>query len=174
MIRNNKLIALVMLAIFSFPAMADVRDTPTERAFSLSSESPALVVQRGTWVIARELRTAMEPIVYYMLTSGSGEMILSVRIDKTSWCQSAEDCLAATLKKKTYKDAIDQKLFKTGSFKAAQFYLEEPEGSSLKQAHLLAAAYVDGHWFDVHISKSGPSRPELNQLSELLRSLSIR
>ena len=155
-------------------ATADVRDTPKERALSLPSGAPALVVERADWVISREQRRPGDTAVYYMLTSDKAQMVLSVYIDKSTACQSAEACLQEALKNQSYKEAKDQKLLQVGPFSAAQFYLDQPKGAPLKQAHMLAAAYVDGHWFDVHISKSGPDRPEMSALVELLKSVSVR
>jgi hypothetical protein len=167
-------LSLALIAVAAFPALADVRDTPTERALSLPAGAPALVIPRGDWTISREQRRPGDTAVYYMLTSESGQMVLSAYIDKTTVCKSAEACLDEALKNQSYKDAKEQKTFESGPFKAAQFFLDQPKGTPIKQAHVLAAAYVDGHWFDLHISKSSPERPDPAALAELLKSLVLR
>jgi len=168
-------IGFLALAFFvASHASADVRDTTTERTLSLPSGAPALVVKREDWVISREQRKPGDTAVYYMLNSDGTKMILSVFIDKSTVCQSSEACLKEALKNESYREAKEQKTFEAGPFRAAQFYLDQPRGAPIKQAHVLAAAYVDGHWFDVHISKSGSERPDLTPLVELLKSLIIR
>ena len=168
------IVALAFAACSAFHAIADVRDTPTERSFALPSGAPVLVVKRQDWTIAREQRNPGNSAVYYMLTSDDSKMVLSVYIDKTTVCQSAETCLVEALKNPAYKDAREQKPLDAAPFKGTQFFLDQPKGTPVKQAHVLAAAYLDGHWFDVHISKTGPERPDLGPLLELLKSLSIR
>jgi hypothetical protein len=165
---------LCLAALSAFQASADVRDTPTERALSLPAGTPALVVKREDWVISREQRRPGDTAAYYMLTSERAQMVLSVYIDKSMACQSADACLQEVLKNPSYKDAKEQKALGAGPFKAATFFLDQPKGTPIKQAHLLAAAYHEGLWFDVHISKSGPERPNLAPLVELLKSLAIR
>jgi hypothetical protein len=170
---HTALIAIVA-AVATDQATADVRDTSTERALSLPSGAPALVVKRNDWVISREQRRPGDTAVYYMLTSEATQLVLSVYIDKSTACQSSESCLAEALKNQSYKEAKEQRAFEAGPFKAAQFYLDQPLGKPIKQAHVLAAAYLDGHWFDVHISKSGQERPDIIPLVELLKNLSVR
>ena len=170
----RRMLPLAFFAAAAFPVLADVRDTPTERALSLPAGAPALVIPRGDWTISREQRRPGDTAVYYMLTSESGQMVLSAYIDKTNACKSSEACLDEALKNQSYKDAKEQKAFESGPFKAAEFFLDQPKGTPIKQAHVLAAAYVDGHWFDLHISKSGPERPDPVALAELLKSLVLR
>lgn len=175
MIKQTSCGAVLLLMAMAAPqAGADVRDTPSERAFSLSSGAPALALARGDWTISREQRRPGDAAVYYLLTSERARLVLSVYIDKSTVCQSAEACLRTALENKSYAQAKDQKAFEAGPFKATQFYLDQPNGVPVKQAHVLAAAYVDGHWFDVHISKTGAERPDLAPLVELLQGLSIR
>src|SRR5262249_50690251 len=126
------------------------------------------------WVISREQRRPDDTAVYYMLTSERLQIIFSAYIDRSMVCQSADACLHKALENPSYKDAKDQSLFETGPFKAVQFYLDNPKGAPVKQANVLAAAYVDGHWFDVHLSKAGAERPDMKSLRELLQSLQVR
>jgi hypothetical protein len=171
---SHRIVAFALVATTALHATADVRDTAAERVFSLPSGAPALTVKRDDWTISREQRRPGDTAVYYMLTSEKAQMVLSVYIDKSTVCQSSEACLAETMKNPGYSEAKESKAFESGPFKASQFYLDKPKGTSVKQAHVLAAAYVDGHWFDVHISKTGSERPEIFPLIELLKSLSVR
>jgi hypothetical protein len=171
---------LERIAVFSIAACcfvgarADVRDTAAERALSLPAGTPALVLKRGDWIIVREQRKAGDTAVYYMLSSDSTGMAFSVYIDKSTVCQAAEACIREALKNPAYKDAMGMQNLDAGALQAVRFYLDRPMGTPVKQAHILAAAYVDGHWFDIHISKTGAERPDIAPMVELLNSLVIR
>ena len=78
------------------------------------------------------------------------------------------------MKNPTYKDAKDIKTFDLGGFSVSQFYLDKPQGLPLIQAHLLASSYIDGQWFDVHISMGGTELPDQSSLMELLKAISIK
>ena len=64
--------------------------------------------------------------------------------------------------------------FRLGGFSVSQFYLDKPQGLPLIQAHLLASSYIDGQWFDVHISMGGTELPDQSSLMELLKAISIK
>jgi hypothetical protein len=164
--------ALLFLAMAS--ATADVRDTPAERALSLPSGGPTLVLKRDDWVISREQRRPGDTAVYYLLSSERLHATLSVYIDKTEACRSADACLAQAVTNVAYKNALEKTAAQSGPFKAALFYLDNPGGAQVKQANILAAAYVDGHWIDIHISKVDSQRPDMAPLRELLQSLVVR
>ena len=170
----STILAAILALAHPLILFADVRDTPSERTLSLPTGKPALVIPRSDWVIAREQRKPGDTTVYYLLNSGETQLILSAYIDKSTVCRAADECLQSALKNQSYNDAKELKMLDAASFKAASFYLDNPKGAPVKQAHVLAAAYVDGVWFDVHISKGGAERSELGQLVELLKSLSIR
>jgi hypothetical protein len=171
---SHRIVAFSLAATAALQATADVRDNATERVLSLPSGAPALAVKRDDWTISREQRKPGDTTIYYMLTSEKAQMVLSVYIDKSTVCQSAEACLAEGMKNPSYGEAKESKAFDSGPFKAVRFYLDQPKGTPVKQAHVLAAAYVDGHWFDVHISKTGSERPEIAPLMDLLKNLSVR
>jgi hypothetical protein len=173
--KKTFLAAFLLLASgFAPQAGADVRDTPSERIFSLPAGAPALVIKRGDWTISREQRRPGDTAVYYLISSDSSRLTLSVYIDKSTACQSADACLKMALQNKSYAAAKDEKPVEAGPFKAVAFYIDEPGGAPVKQANIMAEAYVDGHWFDVHISKVGKERPDLAPLVELLQGLTIR
>ena len=164
----------MIAALVSAPARADVLDTPAERHLMLPSAPVELTIPRGDWVITREQRRTGDTAVYYALTSEQRGMILSVFIDKTGTCQSAQACRDASTKNPSYKDAKDLKSLGIGNFSVSQFFLDQPQGLALKQANLLASAYVQGYWFDVHISKAGPERPDPTLLVDLLKEIAIK
>jgi len=166
--------AAMIAALFGAPARADVLDTPTERHLMLPSAPVELTIPRGDWVITREQRRTGDAAVYYALASERRGMILSVFIDKTGACQSAQACRDASMKNPAYNDAKDLKSLEIGNFSASQFFLDQPQGLALKQANLLASAYVKGYWFDVHISKAAPERPDPTPLVDLLKEIVIK
>ncbi|MBI3714399.1 MAG: hypothetical protein HY255_00185 [Betaproteobacteria bacterium] len=164
----------VPLIVAASHSHADVTDSPKERALSLGAGTPQLSFPRGDWIIIREQRREAGPAFYYMLGSEKSEIFLSVYIERSKACQNATDCLTEALKNPSYKEAKDSKPVEAGNLKAIQFYLDQPKGAPVKQVHVLAAGYVDGVWFDIHLSKTGMERPSAAPLAELLSSLAIR
>jgi hypothetical protein len=168
-------IGTALLALLAGRAgMADVVDSPTERRLSLATDTPAIVVPREGWVIAKEKRRAAGRGVYYALEDERRQMIFSVFIEKGSACQSADACLETALANPTFEDARDLKKTAEGPFRVAQFYLDQPRSLPVFQAQLLASAFVEGQWFDVRISKLGKERPDPAPLLALLRRLAIK
>lgn len=167
------LFALALVAT-SGATVADVNDTATERRMSLPGNSRGIVIPREDWVLSKEQRRPGDTAVYYMLASEKRQMFLSVYIDKTHACQSADACLEEALKNTQYKDAIE--LLKTDDrqFKVAQFFLDEPRRAPIKQAHLLVSTYIDGQWFDVHISKASKERPDIATLLDFMKTVAVK
>jgi hypothetical protein len=155
-------------------AQAEATDTPAERQLSLPYATTKLVLPSGDWVITQERRKPDATGVYYSLESAQRKLIFSVFIEKTAICNAAGACRELAMKNPSYKDAKDLKIFDLGNFSASQFYLDKPQGLPIVQAHLLASAYVDGQWFDVHISKVGSELPDQSSLVELLKAISIK
>lgn len=144
-------LALLLLALaLTSPVVADVADTKTERQLSLSSANFKLVIPREDWVITREQPRADGRSVYYALSSAKREMTLWVFIDQTPVCQSSSACLEFALKNTAYAEAKDMKFSEQDPFKVVQFSLEGSQGNRPQQ-RLIAAAYVDGCWIDVHL-----------------------
>ncbi|MBQ0930617.1 hypothetical protein [Ideonella alba] len=135
---------------------------------------PAVSLPKSDWTIQREQRREDDSAVYYLLASDRTKLNLSVYIDKSTACSDADNCLKAALSNKSYKDATELTLIASGQFKGATFFLDQPAGLPIRQAHVLAAAYVDGIWFDIHISMAGKERPDLAPLLELLKSVELR
>ena len=171
---SGLLALLIPLTIATPQAFADVSDSPTERALSLGAGTPHLSFPRSDWIIIREQRREAGPAFYYMLGSEKADIFLSVYIERSKACQNATDCLTEALKNPAYKDAKDSKPVEAGNLKAIQFYLDQPKGAQVRQVHILAAGYVDGVWFDIHLSKTGMERPSAAPLVELLSSFSVR
>jgi hypothetical protein len=168
----------ILLAVLLFAAasasIADVRDGPSDRALSLPNGTPAIIIPKEGWLLQQERRRQGDTAVYYLLTNEKSQLNFSVYIDKTDSCHDAPACLKSALKNPSYKEAKELSDVEAGLFKAVQFYTDQPGGMAMKQAHILAAAYVDGEWFDVHISKAGKERPEIGPLVEFLRTVAVR
>jgi hypothetical protein len=71
-------------------------------------------------------------------------------LDQTPVCQSASACLELALKNKLYDGAKDMRFAEQEPFKIAHFTLPGSQGTASQQ-HVIAAAYVDGCWIDVHL-----------------------
>jgi hypothetical protein len=146
--------ALFFALVLAAPASADVVDTKDERALYLKGGTCKVVIPRDDWLITREQTRADGKSVYYSLSSAKRDMTLWFFIDQTPVCQSATACLELALKNKVYDGAKDMKFAEEGSFKVAHFLLPGSQGAASQQ-HLIATAYVDGCWIDVHLNQSG-------------------
>jgi len=132
------------------PATADLSDTKDERALYLASANFKLLIPRDDWLITREQTRADGKSVYYALASVKRDMTLWFFLDQTPVCQNAAACLELALKNKVYDGAKEMKFADQPPFKIAHFTLPGTEGMKSQQ-HLIAAAYVDGCWIDVHL-----------------------
>jgi len=142
--------ALLLLFVAAAPALADVADTKAERALFLPGSRFKVVIPREDWVITREQLRADGRSVYYALTSAKREMTLWLFVDQTPVCQSAKACLEFSLKNTAYASAKDMKFATQDPFEVVQFTLEGDQGAPSQQ-RLVAAAYADGCWLDVHL-----------------------
>jgi hypothetical protein len=143
--------AVLLIAILLVPsASADVGDTKSERALYLANADFKLIIPRDDWLITREQTRADGKSVYYSLSSLKHDMTLWFFLDQTPVCQNATACLELSLKNKIYDGAQDMKFAEQPPFKIAHFTLPGTEGTRSQQ-HLIAAAYVDGCWIDVHL-----------------------
>ncbi|MFZ6647921.1 hypothetical protein ACO0LO_19505 [Undibacterium sp. TJN25] len=165
---------VVTLIFFNTAAMADVKDTPTERRLSIPGSVRGIVMPREDWTLTREQLRPGDTAVYYMFSSERRKLFFSVYIDKTNVCQSSDTCLETALKNSQYKDAKELQKSDDGQFKIAQFFIDHPQGTPINQTNLLASAYVDGQWFDIHISKVGKERPEFAPLLEFLQAVVVK
>ena len=166
-------VSFALLLLGALSARADVTDTLTQRQLSLPGSTWRLVLPKEDWVITKEQRRPGDTAVYYALASQKRELAFSVYIDRTTACNSSAGCLNAAMNNPSYKDARELKKTEVGQFSVASFFLDEPQGYPVKQAHLLAEAYLDGCWFDIHISKTAKDRPDAATLFELLKSVTV-
>lgn len=165
--------AIVSLAVAG-PVLAAVQDSANERSLSLDKRGPSLVFGRENWQMRMEQFRNGNQTIYFLMSHAKAPMAFSVFIDRTSACRSAESCLLKALENPKYSTRKEfQTVADSGPFKAATFFLEPP-GLPVKQATLLAPAYVDGYWIDVHLSHTWHERPSMEPLLRLYRSLSIR
>jgi len=172
--RNFLRIVFSSVALWStVAAHADVTDTPTVRQFSVPGTQWKVAIPKDNWVIAKEQRRPGDTTVYYVLENEKQGQYFSVFIDKTNNCQNGPTCLTAALKNPAYKNAKDARQFEVGPFTVTQFFIDEFSGYQVKQTNLLAEAYLDGYWIDIHISAVGKERPAPEPLIELLKSVTI-
>ena len=155
-------------------ALADVRDTETERALSLKAGGPALVMPRGDWVLASERVRKDRLVVYYLLSSESAGVTFSVYINGARACEAVDRCLELALDNPGYEAARDIARVEAGGFKAAHFHIDRPMGADVQQANVVAAGLRDGVWFDMHLSAVGKQKPEVAPMLELLKGFSLR
>jgi hypothetical protein len=155
-------------------ANADVNDTASERRLSLPSGAPGLVMPLADWALNKEQRRPDGKVAYYMMSSEKARAVFSVYIDRMGPCRSADDCLKEALKNPMYQNAQEIKLSEDRQFKVAYFYLDKPQGLAVSQAHVLASAYIDGLWFDIHLSRTGQERPDIGTLLDLLKTMQLK
>lgn len=170
---SSYLLALTATLLAS-PANADVNDTSSERRLSIPSGAQGLVMPLSDWALSKEQRRPDGKVAYYMMYSEKAHVVFSVYIDKNGSCRSADDCLKAALKNPMYQNAQETKFLEDRQFKAAHFYLDKPQGLAVNQAHVLASAYIDGLWFDIHLSQTGQERPDIGTLLELLKTMQLK
>jgi hypothetical protein len=166
------IVSVTVLAAMS--VRADVTDTAAERQFFLASATVKLTLPRGDWIITREQRRPDETAVYYALESQTRGLIFSVYIDKSASCKTATACRELALANPAFRDAKELKTLEVGMFSVSQFYLDQPQNLKISQANVLASAYVDGYWFNIHISKGDTTRPDEAPLIDLLKEVSIK
>ena len=164
--------ALLLTLSFAMSAAADIVDTRTHRQLFLPGASFKIVIPREDWVITREQTRTDVKSVYYALSSAKRDVALWVFIDQTPVCQSAKACLELALKNKAYDDAKDMRFSQQFGFDIVQFSLE-PAKDGIKQDHLLATAYVDGSWIDVHIFQTVKPKTNPEALYYALKLISI-
>ena len=168
----RRLAAFLVAVTLASPTAADIADTKSERSLFLPGASFKLVVPREDWVITREQPRADGRSVYYALSSAKREMTLWLFIDQTPVCQSATACLEFAMKNTAYAEAKDMRFSEQDPFKVVQFKLEGATGS-LPQQRLIAAAYIDGCWVDVHLFQ--PAREgAAAALLEFLKLVSVK
>jgi hypothetical protein len=170
---TSPLVAAI-LTVASFGVTADVNDTSEARRLSIPVSSVGVSIPREDWTLDREQRREGDTAVYYLLSSRGRQLIFSVYIDKTDVCTSAEACLEAALKNTAYRDARNMEKAEQGHFQFAKFHLDKPKGAPIRQAHVLASAYIDGVWIDIHISKEGKERPDLAPLLDFLSVITLK
>jgi len=172
--RPIRILVAGFLTAASLAAAADVNDTSEVRRLSLPGSPVQVVLPREDWALNQEQRPAGEASIYYVLWSQARQAYLSVRIERTNACASAESCLDAALANPAYRDAQGLERAEQGPFRLAKFHVDDPRGAPLKQANVLASAYAGGVRIDLHLTKVGRERPELDPLVEFLREVSVR
>jgi hypothetical protein len=169
-----RVLLFALLALAAGRAAADVNDVINERRLSIPASPVSVTFAREDWLLSQEQRRPGDTAVYYLHSSPKRSLVFSVYIDKTDACTSAESCLEASLKNPAYKDAQELQRATEGAFRYVRFYLDNPKGLQVKQAHVLASAYLQGTWVDVHLSSTGKERPDLAALEAFLKALIVK
>ena len=159
--------------MWAINAQADISDSASERRFSIPGSAQGISIPKEDWVVQREQRRPGDSAAYYMLASEIRKTTFSVYIDKTAVCQTSESCLEASLKNPQYKDAKNLKKSAEGVFQVASFLLSQPKGLPVEQANVIASAYVDGIWYDVHLSIGAKDQPDFGVLNDVLKLVKI-
>jgi hypothetical protein len=167
-----RLLAL-LLAALALPAAADIVDSKTERQLSLANSNARIAIPREDWLLTREQTRADGRSVYYALASAKRDMTMWVFFDQTPVCQSATSCLELALKNNAYDSAKDMKFADQAPFKVAQFTLAPPQGGAAQQ-HLIAAAYLDGSWVDLHLIQPAREGAAAGALLDFLKLVSAK
>jgi hypothetical protein len=170
-LRHRFLVLLV--AALALPAAADIVDSKAERQLSLAVSGAKVAIPREDWLLTREQTRADGRSVYYSLVSAKRDMTLWVFFDQTPVCQSATACLELALKNNAYDSAKDMRFTDQAPFKVVEFTLAPPQGGTAQQ-HLIAAAYVDGSWIDLHLIQPAREGAAAGALLEFLKVVSVK
>jgi hypothetical protein len=167
-------VTFTLLSALSAAAMGADKALPANPVLALNEGAPSLVLPGSDWIVHNEQRNRTGTGIYYMLSNDKLKTYFSVYIEKTNSCSAAAECLKLSFKNESYATAESRTDFDAAPFSATSFFIDAPRGLPIKQAHVLASAYVNGHWIDIHLSAAGPERPSVAPLQALLQSLSVR
>lgn len=162
----------LLLGAAGMPAHAEMATGPTQLRFYVTGSRWAVTLPKQDWQV-REERNRDGELAYHMLSSESLHAHFSVYIDHSRACDSGESCRQQALKNPLYRGAKGLRKFRKGDFDVAQFRLDKPGGLAIQQSHLLAEAYRDGFWIDVHLSQSAPTTPDPAELLKLLDTITL-
>jgi hypothetical protein len=154
-------------------AVAEIVDTTNGKQLFLKGPSPVLTIPTEDWTLEQKQERPGSTAVYYLFRSPSREMMFSIYIDRTDSCRDAAACLQAAMTNPSYKSAQDAKRFESGSFQAIQFFLDRPANMPVQQANIMASAYIEGVWLDMHISRSADMRPDMAPLRAFLDKMTL-
>jgi hypothetical protein len=165
--------ALVAAASLVASAAAGA-DVPDQRELALGMPDFKVIVPAGDWKANETKRRPDGSGAYYSMSSKQRDLVLSFFIEKSMPCKTAAACRDLALKNPAYKEAKDVKLSDQGRYGVAQFGLDRPMGFPVMQSHLLASAFVNGYEIDIHMSRTGDTRPDAAPFYDLLSALSYR
>jgi hypothetical protein len=150
-----------------------IEQSASELRLSMPSMKPGVSVPPEDWKVDEQKQGA-NGSAHYLLTSQSRKLVFSVHFDRAAPCKSADECLEAVLTNSRYAKADGLKRTSLGPFKVARFFLDQPSGVPLMQAHVFASAYVDGMWIDVRLSKTEQARPDMAALLDFLKLIAVK
>jgi hypothetical protein len=165
--------ALLLAFALAGPAVAEVADTPMERALYLTRANFRVVFPRGDWSITREQGRSDGRAVYYALSSAQRDLTMWLFIDQTPVCQSATACLELAMKNQAYASAKDMRFSDQEPFKVVRFTVDGAQGGE-RTRHVIAAGYVDGCWLDVHLIQAEKPGTNADAMLEFLKLVSVK
>jgi hypothetical protein len=149
-------------------------DASGDVVIGLRGAKDVLAFPGRDWLVDNRRTTPDGSATLLRVRSDERRIVLSVFVEREGDCHSATECLDRTMTNPLYRDAADIARLEAGPFHAAAFFLDKPAGTPVYQANVQASALVNGLWYDVHISKTAGSRPGMEPLMKVLRSLRIR
>ncbi|XHS78725.1 hypothetical protein ACFJGW_01795 [Burkholderiaceae bacterium UC74_6] len=161
-------------ALLAMLATAKLSSTPAVLMLAPKNGSHTLVLPRGDWEVTQQNHRDDGTSAYFLLSSSALAVNFSAWIESSRACSDGDSCLRAALKNPSYLNRSDQKFFEDVGFKATSFYVAPTEKLPIEQFHVLASAYVNGYWIDIHISKADKSRPDPTAALAVLHSLQLQ
>ncbi len=160
-------------AVLAMLAAAKFVPGPTEILLAAPKGGPTLALPRGDWQMNQQKQRTDGTGAYYFFSSAATGVNFSVWLEPNKNCSSGETCLALALKNPAYNSMQAQKTVDDAGFKATSFYIDANDKLPVDQLNVLASAYVNGYWVDVHLSQVGRGRPDPAAVLAVLHSLQL-
>ncbi len=116
-----------------------------------------------------------EQSAYFMMTSESTKLNVSVYIEPVNKCKSSEECrdYVLGLGNPAWGKYQDLAKGKIGDFSYFEFYRPEVKGRPLKMLDMYAQYVSDGYWIDLHISKVLYKKEDHALFEKVINSISF-
>ncbi len=120
-----------------------------------SKEAPWVLRVLGQELDIANVKVQDEASAYFMMTSETTKLNVSVWIEPAKQCKTAETCrdLVLSTGNPEWGKYQDLKKGTLGEASYFEFYRPDAQGQPLKVQDMYAEFVKDGYWVDVHISK---------------------